>query len=163
ADIVCIPSLQEGQGIVALEAQACGAPVVATRAGGLAEAVCDRLTGILVPPGRVAPLADALLELAGNAPLRRKYGRTAAAGARRLSSGTAPGPLASQTASDFQAAVAAFRPDVVHFHNIWLLGPAIVNLAPGRKGLTLHDYWPICLRRTMIRVNRQPCPGPEPL
>ncbi|HMA36024.1 MAG TPA: glycosyltransferase family 4 protein [Chloroflexia bacterium] len=82
ADIVCIPSLQEGQGIVALEAQACGAPVVATRAGGLTEAVRDRETGILVPPGAVGPLADALLELAHNGALRRAYGRQAAAWAR---------------------------------------------------------------------------------
>ena len=84
ADIVCVPSLQEGQGIVALEAQACGAPVVATRAGGLAEVVRDRQTGILVPPGTVAPLAEALLELARNTPLRCTYGHNAAVWARRF-------------------------------------------------------------------------------
>lgn len=78
ADIVCVPSLQEGQGIVALEAQACGAPVVATRAGGLAETVRDHHTGLLVPPGDSAALASAILELAHDEALRCELGRNAA-------------------------------------------------------------------------------------
>jgi glycosyltransferase involved in cell wall biosynthesis len=78
ADIVCIPSLQEGQGIVALEAQACGKPVIATQTGGLTEIVRDRLTGILVPPGDTQALAGAILELAGNSTLRRVLGSNAA-------------------------------------------------------------------------------------
>ena len=82
--------------------------------------------------------------------------------ATRVASGTAPGVLTVDTAQDFRAVLAAFRPDVVHFHNIWLLGPALVHLAPGRKGMTLHDYWPICVRRTLIRVTGQACSGPEP-
>lgn len=82
ADIACVPSLQEGQGIVALEAQACGVPVVATRAGGLTEAVKDRHTGILVAPGDVTALADALLELTRDETLRCELGRKAAVWAR---------------------------------------------------------------------------------
>jgi len=82
ADIVCMPSLQEGQGIVALEAQACGVPVVATYAGGLPEAVKDRQTGLLVPPGNIQALADAVLELAHNEALRFELSRNAAAWAR---------------------------------------------------------------------------------
>jgi glycosyltransferase involved in cell wall biosynthesis len=82
ADIVCVPSLQEGQGIVALEAQACGAPVVATRAGGLAEAVRNRHTGLLVPVGDVEALASALSKLADDATLREVYGCNAVRWAR---------------------------------------------------------------------------------
>lgn len=78
ADIVCIPSLQEGQGIVALEAQACAKPVIATQTGGLTEIVKDRQTGILVPPGDIQALAGAILELAGDDSLRRALGSNAA-------------------------------------------------------------------------------------
>jgi glycosyltransferase involved in cell wall biosynthesis len=83
--------------------------------------------------------------------------------AREIASGTAPGRLSAATIIDFQAAIAAFRPDIIHFHNIWLLGPKIVHYATTRKGITLHDYWPICVRRTMIHVNWQPCSGPSVL
>lgn len=82
ADLVCVPSLQEGQGIVALEAQACGAPVVATQAGGLAEAVCDGQTGILVPPNDIPALAGAILSLSENERQRRAMGLNAAEWAR---------------------------------------------------------------------------------
>ncbi len=82
ADIVCIPSLQEGQGIVALEAQACGRPVIATLTGGLTEVVKDQQTGILVPPGEVESLAKAILKLSGNPSLRQKFGHNAAEWAR---------------------------------------------------------------------------------
>lgn len=80
-----------------------------------------------------------------------------------LSSGTAPGRLSLSTAADFQAVTRAFRPDVVHFHNVWLLGPDILHLATGRKGVTLHDYWPICVRRSMMRTNWRSCSGPAPV
>jgi glycosyltransferase involved in cell wall biosynthesis len=83
--------------------------------------------------------------------------------AARLGSGTAPGRLSSTTAGDFRALLRSFCPDVVHFHNVWLLGPAIVRLASGQKGITLHDYWPICVRRSMLRVNWRPCSGPSPI
>lgn len=83
--------------------------------------------------------------------------------AERLGSGTAPGRLSSTTAADFQAVLRSFHPDVVHFHNIWLLGPAIVRLVSCRKGITLHDYWPICVRRSMTRINWRPCSGPGPV
>lgn len=78
ADIVCIPSLQEGQGIVALEAQACGVPVVASRATGLLEVVRDRQTGLLVAPGDIEALSEAILELARNPILRQELGHNAA-------------------------------------------------------------------------------------
>jgi D-inositol-3-phosphate glycosyltransferase len=48
ADLVCVPSYSESFGLVALEAQACGTPVVATAVGGLRTAVADGISGVLV-------------------------------------------------------------------------------------------------------------------
>lgn len=71
ATVVAVPSVvDEGLGLVALEAMAQGALVVASAAGGLAETIVDGETGRLVPPGDVAALAAALrltLDEAGSA------------------------------------------------------------------------------------------------
>lgn len=48
SDLVCVPSYSESFGLVALEAQACGTPVVATAVGGLRTAVADGISGVLV-------------------------------------------------------------------------------------------------------------------
>jgi len=48
ADLVVVPSYSESFGLVALEAQACGTPVVATAVGGLRTAVADGISGVLV-------------------------------------------------------------------------------------------------------------------
>ena len=48
ADLVCVPSYSESFGLVALEAQACGTPVIATAIGGLRTAVADGISGVLV-------------------------------------------------------------------------------------------------------------------
>jgi glycosyltransferase involved in cell wall biosynthesis len=57
-----------------LEAMAAAKPVVATRVGGVPEAVADGETGILVRPGDVAALRDAILTLAGDPGLRQRLG-----------------------------------------------------------------------------------------
>jgi len=64
--IVVVPSLGEGFGMVALEAMERARPVVAAEIGGLGELVQHRETGLLVPPGDPAPLADAIVELASD-------------------------------------------------------------------------------------------------
>jgi glycosyltransferase involved in cell wall biosynthesis len=70
AAVVAVPSVyREPLGLVAIEAMAAGAIVVASATGGLPETVVDGGTGFLVPPGDVAALTDALrraLELAGD-------------------------------------------------------------------------------------------------
>lgn len=81
ADVVVVPSLQEGLGVAALEAMAAGRPVVASRVGGLAEAVVHDETGLLVAPGDPNGLATALARLAGDPALRARLG---AAGSARV-------------------------------------------------------------------------------
>jgi glycogen(starch) synthase len=60
ADAVVLPSRYEPFGIVALEAAAAGAPLVASTAGGLGEVVVDGRTGVSFPPGDVAAIANAV-------------------------------------------------------------------------------------------------------
>jgi glycosyltransferase involved in cell wall biosynthesis len=68
------PRFGEGFGLAALEAQAAGCPVVATRVDSLPEVVADGETGVLVPPDNVEALAGALTELAGDPGRRRQMG-----------------------------------------------------------------------------------------
>lgn len=77
-DVVAVPSYSESFGLVALEAQACGTPVLAHRVGGLPYAVQDGRTGILVDGSEPAAWAVALAKLATDEPLRRRLGRQAA-------------------------------------------------------------------------------------
>jgi glycosyltransferase involved in cell wall biosynthesis len=74
ADVFVLPSIQEGQGIVLLEAQASGIPVVAFNVGGINEAVRNGETGLLVKPGSTGELADALLKLLSDRALKEKMG-----------------------------------------------------------------------------------------
>lgn len=62
-DLVAVPSLFEGFGLVAVEAMAAGKPVVASATGGLMEIVVDGVTGTLVPAGNRAALAEAIVSL----------------------------------------------------------------------------------------------------
>ena len=84
ADVVVIPSREEGQGIVALEAMASSRPVVATRVGGLVETIVDGETGILVPPEDPAAIARAIRELADSPRLRIEMGRSGRARVEQL-------------------------------------------------------------------------------
>jgi glycosyltransferase involved in cell wall biosynthesis len=71
--VFCLPSVQEGFGIVFLEAMASGLPIVSTSATAVPEVVPQRRAGILVPPTDPAALAGALLELLQQPDLRRAY------------------------------------------------------------------------------------------
>ena len=84
ADICVVPSYYESFGLVALEAMACGVPVVASRVGGLLETVRDGETGYLVPWRCPEPFAERLEMLLANEPLRRSLGRMARAAVERF-------------------------------------------------------------------------------
>jgi glycosyltransferase involved in cell wall biosynthesis len=78
--VVVVPSLGEGFGMVALEAMERARAVIAAEIGGLGELVRTGETGLLVPPGEVEPLRDAIVRLAGDFDLARRMGE---AGRRR--------------------------------------------------------------------------------
>jgi len=78
ADIFCLPSLQEGFGIVFLEAMAAGLPIVAVRAGAAPEVVPESEVSLLVEPSDEELLA-ALRRLADSPELRRRLGANGAA------------------------------------------------------------------------------------
>ncbi len=75
-DIFVLPSLQEPFGLVCAEAMSQKKPVVVTNVGGLAEQVCDRQTGFIVPPRDPEQLAAKLQELIENRELRDRFAQS---------------------------------------------------------------------------------------
>ena len=85
ARVVVVPSLgKDPFPTTALEAGALGKVVVGSRAGGIPEIVRDQETGILVPPGDVAALLDAIRRLEDDAALAMRYGAAAEQHVRAL-------------------------------------------------------------------------------
>jgi glycosyltransferase involved in cell wall biosynthesis len=81
-DLVVLPALHndsdvEGFGIVLVEAAAAGKPVVATRVGGIPDAVEDGKTGLLTEPGDYERLSDAVISLLNNGQTKRVMGEAA--------------------------------------------------------------------------------------
>ena len=87
ADVLAVPSRNEGMGRVIVEGMAIGIPVVATAVGGIPDVVTDGECGRLVEPDDVDALAAALIELGRDDALRRKLGE---AGERRAEAFSAP-------------------------------------------------------------------------
>ncbi len=79
ADVLCVPSCNEGVPNVIREALACGLPVVATRVGGIPEILTDPRVGELVEPGQPLALAEALARTVAHRPLREACRRQALA------------------------------------------------------------------------------------
>ena len=81
AAMIVMPSLWEGFGLAALEAMACGRPVIASGVDGLREIITHERDGLLVPAGDVGALAEAIARLLRDRPLAE---RLAAAGRARV-------------------------------------------------------------------------------
>jgi glycogen synthase len=73
-DVFVLPSVQEGQGIVLLESQASGKPVVAFDVGGVGEALVNGESGLLAESGNTAEFSSALLRLLSDVSMREQMG-----------------------------------------------------------------------------------------
>jgi len=93
SEVLVMPSHYESFGMVALEAMACGTPVVASQVGGLAFLVQDGVTGYSVPDQEPKVLCDRLEKLLGDRELRTKMGQQAAEYARNYEWGRVAGEL----------------------------------------------------------------------
>ncbi|MCC6793215.1 MAG: glycosyltransferase [Thermomicrobiales bacterium] len=85
ADITAVPSRYESFGLAAVESMACGTPVVASRVGGLTFTIEDEETGLLVPHGESAELAQAITRLLDDDSLRLSIGSASRHAAERFS------------------------------------------------------------------------------
>ncbi|MFI9587180.1 D-inositol-3-phosphate glycosyltransferase [Streptomyces sp. NPDC052236] len=112
ASTLVVPSYSESFGLVAIEAQATGTPVVAAEVGGLPVAVHDERTGILVPGHEPADYATALLRFIRDPALTARMGAAAARHAERFGWDTA----ASATADVYTAAMYEHRRRVRSHH-----------------------------------------------
>lgn len=78
-DVAVVPSFEEAFGLVALEALACGVPVVASDVGGLKDIIVDQDCGFFVPPNNPERLAQAIVALLTNQDLRSRMAQRARA------------------------------------------------------------------------------------
>ena len=85
AEMCVLPSRYESFGMVALEAMACGTPVIASDVGGLPSFIEDNATGFLVPGGNETALAEKIRTLLKDAPLRARLKKEARQKAREFS------------------------------------------------------------------------------
>lgn len=107
ADVVVLPSRYEPFGIVALEAAAAGAPLVASTAGGLAELVVDGTTGLSVTPGDVEGIASAVRKVLTDPAAAARRARAAKS---RLATEFNWQGIAEQTAEVYRTAEPQARP-----------------------------------------------------
>ncbi|GAB3009305.1 D-inositol-3-phosphate glycosyltransferase [Amycolatopsis acidiphila] len=112
ADVVAVPSYNESFGLVALEAQACGTPVVAAEVGGLPVAVAHGVSGLLVPSHSAQDWAGALASVALRPDRRAELAANAVHHARRFSWERTTGALLDTYAAAAHSFRNALRPEV---------------------------------------------------
>jgi glycosyltransferase involved in cell wall biosynthesis len=100
-DVLVLPSLWEGFGLVTLEAMAFKKPLIASRAGALPEIVVNNETGLLIDPAKAPALADALCQLLANPARAQAMG---AAGRSRLEKQFSVTQMANQVAAVYKEA-----------------------------------------------------------
>jgi D-inositol-3-phosphate glycosyltransferase len=105
ADVCVVPSYYESFGLVAVEAMACGTPVVASRVGGLVSTVQDGVSGYLIPWRCPEPFAEKLEVLLNNPELRDNFRRAARKSVERFRWRN----VALDVTSVYDRAVAEFR------------------------------------------------------
>jgi glycosyltransferase involved in cell wall biosynthesis len=105
ADIVVLPYIEASQSGVLMVALAFGLPVIATDVGEIAEVVKTTGAGIVIPPRNSTALAEAIHELATNAPLRVALARNAA---KALQEGLSNKTLAMRANKIYRAVLAAY-------------------------------------------------------
>ena len=96
ARALVVPSREEGLGLVAVEAQLCGTPVIAADSGGLPDVVRHGATGLLVAPDQPAALADAVASLLAD---ERTAARLGAAGREAARTAFTPAAAAARHAA----------------------------------------------------------------
>ncbi|HVQ77028.1 MAG TPA: glycogen synthase [Candidatus Binatia bacterium] len=106
AALFVAPSVYEPFGIMNLEAMACATPVVSTAVGGIPDVVVHGETGLLVPPGDVAALAEAMRALLADSARAAAMGR---AGRQRVEAHFSWDRIASLTAAVYAEAIATYR------------------------------------------------------
>jgi starch synthase len=105
ADVFVMPTRSEAFGMVYQEAAAAGLPCIATRINAIPEIVADGETGLLVDPGDIPALIQALRRLVANAELRRRMG---AAARRRIQALSSPEKYAANLVSLIRFAACGF-------------------------------------------------------
>src|SRR3546814_6510418 len=106
-DLLIHPAFAEGLGVSLLQASANGVAIVASKAGGIPEAVRDGVNGVLVPPHEVAPLADAIIALANDDARRSALG---AAGRRLIADEFSVDAMVEGNLAVYQELLGKMRP-----------------------------------------------------
>jgi glycosyltransferase involved in cell wall biosynthesis len=106
ASLVVVPSRYEGFGLAAVEAMACGTPVVACAAGALTEVVGTAGGGVLVPPNEPRALASAIADLMARPEIRAMLGKR---GSPRVNEAYAWPRVARATAGAYAEFIEDFR------------------------------------------------------
>ena len=115
ADVVAVPSRYESFGLVAVEAMACGSPVVASRVGGLRFTVEEGESGFLVPHNNPTALADALQRILADSTLRARLSAGAVGTAARFAWPT----VAAQILHMYERLADGYRANLCHDEDLF--------------------------------------------